>query len=911
MKRDSVANIIHLCMFFIFLFVIGIFIYGQFVTKNKDYFSPQSEVLDLDWTLHRADGSTEEVKFPTRVLTEKGEVIRLTSELPSDIPQNSVLCFATGKEFSVFIDGELRLQHTEKDKKFPGENVKRMYFPLELDAIDSGKTIELVRAGDGSYAYFNDIYIGNMYGILKRLFRENALQLALSMVLAIIALGIFVICLILKVRLHTSIPLSYLAMAVVMAAVWCILDSYLYQFWMDNYYVDGTVSYMITMLIPYLYYVYANGLMEHRYHKTFMLLDIVLVLDFVVMTTLHFTDIASFEVTMPIMNIILAATILVVLCLFAFDIFVLDHREYIVQAYGLLALIVCAILEICFLNIIGQAYRVDGLFLIIGLYSVLIFSVADATSKFLQARNLATRAQEANRAKSEFLANMSHEIRTPINAIIGMNELITMETANCQIREYSANIKSASNHLLEIVNDILDLEKIEAGKLELLESSYQTGDLLESVIQITKHKADEKNLDLYLDIDRSLPKGLWGDEKRIREIMINLLNNAVKYTHKGSITLSLKSIREGNQFKLKISVKDTGIGIKEADRKKLFENFERLDYSRNRNIEGTGLGLAITKKLVTMMEGTIEVQSEYGFGSEFVVVIPQKITNETSLGVYGKYFEEQKKRREKAATHKGITAPTATLLAVDDNAMNLKVLQGLLRSSQIQVDTCMSGQDALEKMKTKKYDLIFLDHMMPILDGIETLRLSKELEGNLCAETPVIALTANAIDGARDSYMRAGFHDYLSKPILWDNLQSILVQYLPSEKIEEQATEESKAESEKKKLLDYDVAMQYCAGMDGLFYEALSILLESKNDIMEELKQSLQQNNLTAYRVRVHSLKSNAKTIGAMDLFEQCRRLEDAAKEEKYGYIVQYHDEMIHLFKEVLNEAREMLADRR
>lgn len=392
----------------------------------------------------------------------------------------------------------------------------------------------------------------------------------------------------------------------------------------------------------------------------------------------------------------------------------------------------------------------------------------------------------ANEAKARFLAHMSHEIRTPINSIVGMNELILRESKDNTITEYAQNIYTSSKMLLGLINDILDFSKIESGQLEVIKRSYHTASMIADEINLLEERAKKKNLTIYQDIDETLPSELYGDELRIKQIITNLMTNAVKYTSEGSITLRMNyKMVNHSELILAISVIDTGMGIRQKDMDKLFESFTRLDEKKNRAIEGTGLGLNITRQLITLMNGTIRVESEYGKGSAFYVEIPQNIINMTPIGEVKTSAKQIKERKQVEKNH--FTAPEAKILVVDDNEMNLEVVKGLLKRTLIQLDTAESGHECLQKTREKQYDIIFMDHMMPELDGIETLKLLKKETDNPNYQTVVVVLTANAISGSREMYMEQGFTDYLSKPIEAWMIEDMLIKYLPNSLIRKEA----------------------------------------------------------------------------------------------------------------------------
>lgn len=387
-------------------------------------------------------------------------------------------------------------------------------------------------------------------------------------------------------------------------------------------------------------------------------------------------------------------------------------------------------------------------------------------------------ASRANRAKSDFLANMSHEIRTPINAVLGMNEMILREDVSPAVREYAHNIETSGEALLAIINDILDFSKIESGKMELHPSEYEPFALIKSCETLVAPRMATKNLAFTIECDEKCPKKLFGDEVRVRQIIVNILTNAAKYTEKGSVKLKLEwEEKRSKDGTLIVSVADTGMGIARENQSKLFDAFQRIEERKNRNIEGTGLGLSITSQLVKLMNGYIDVDSELGKGSTFTVRIPQGVIDATPSGAFG-----IDKVTEKAGYKELFKAPSAKILAVDDYKMNLTVLKGLLKKTEIKLTLATSGKEAIEKTESEKFDLILMDHMMPGMDGIETLENIRK-DGNLNKDVPVIMLTANAISGVEEQYLKAGFQGYLSKPINSKALEETLLKNLPEELI--------------------------------------------------------------------------------------------------------------------------------
>lgn len=501
-------------------------------------------------------------------------------------------------------------------------------------------------------------------------------------------------------------------------------------------------------------------------------------------------------------------------------------------------------------------------------------------------------AEKAEGARDIFLANMSHELRTPINTILGLNELILRESQEEAIKEYARDIRQAGNVLLTLVSDILDFSKLEADKLDLSEGIYDVSSLLNDLINSVSVQLRRKRLDLKLEIAQDIPYKLQGDEIHIRQIISNLLSNAVKFTEKGRVTLyfNWKKISE-EEIELDVIVKDTGIGIKEEDIPKLFRAFQRMDSTVRSKDDRTGLGLAITKRLVEMMGGELTVQSVYGKGTAFSFQIRQKVVDFAPLGDFEKHYRESLRSIEDY--HEKFIAPMGRVLIVDDNAMNLAVAQGLLKGTRLQVDVAASGEECLELIKRKTYHVICMDHMMPVMDGVQTLHAIRALEGNPSRDIPVIALTANAVAGARELYLKEGFQDYLTKPIDADKFENMLIEYLPDNVVymthnmnindayeEEEAGNELSIRESQLYLMGFNLrnGLKYMGGDKALYGKVLhdfhSILQEKE----EALKDFLKKGDMPGYMIIVHSLKGNARNVGADDLADEAFELEKMAK---------------------------------
>ena len=560
-----------------------------------------------------------------------------------------------------------------------------------------------------------------------------------------------------------------------------------------------------------------------------------------------------------------------------------------------------------------------------------LLTFIDTSSKELE--SAFAEAEEANQAKSAFLSNMSHEIRTPINAILGMNEMILRESEDSQIVEYANSIQSASNSLLGIVNDILDFSKINAGKMEIIPVEYELASVLNDLINMIQKRAEDKGLQIRVNVDPSIPHLLYGDEIRLKQVIANILTNAVKYTEKGGIVLSIGykysnddcsgdylssfSLKNGKMIfckanknlVLKVSVEDTGIGIKEEDMGKLFNTFERVDERRNRTIEGTGLGMSITENLLQLMGSSLKVQSQYGVGSIFSFDLIQGIVDYIPIGD----FETALKRalNTRIEYHESFIAPEAKILVVDDTEMNLTVIKNLLKKTQIQIDTALSGKECLELVRGTKYDIIFLDHRMPEMDGIECLQRLKAQKDGINIDTPVIALTANAVSGSREFYLSAGFDNYISKPIDSKNLEDMMSTLLPVSKVRAA----KKVEEENKKLPEWfaqlpfintELGLKNCGDISS-YINAMKSYVEAFETNRQAIYQAKEDGKLDDYTIKVHALKSSSLIIGAVVIGDLSASMEAAGNDKDWGKINAYTDELISYYSSLCYMLRRFL----
>ena len=523
-------------------------------------------------------------------------------------------------------------------------------------------------------------------------------------------------------------------------------------------------------------------------------------------------------------------------------------------------------------------------------------------------KRLVLQTEDANRAKTNFVSNMSHEIRTPMNSIVGITEILLRSRHSPKEQEYLLNIQSSGRVLLTIINDVLDCSKMEAGKMQLFDEPYDTCSLFHDLRISMENRIGHSGLELIYDIDQDIPCKLKGDMGRIRQVIINLVNNAIKYTEKGSVRFSVH-VRQKNTDKVMLyyEVADTGIGIRKGDQKILFDAFQRVEMDRNRYVEGTGLGLTISQNLVNMMGGVIEVESEYGKGSRFFFTIEQTIIDPTPVSAVN-YNGQKDNVTEKEAECLFI-APEAHILLVDDNELNLVVAKELLKPLRMQIDTAENGLQAVKMVRGSQYDLVLMDHMMPVMDGIEAAKAIRALPEDKYQKLPIIALTANAMVDARKEFLNAGMNGFVAKPIDFARICNQLKLWLPKDLVRDVPKEEAKKlladdlsdreiQPEDPQMgFSFEEGVKHC-GSKAALMKTIRIFYRTIDSKANKIEQCLKEGLISDYVVEVHALKSSALLIGAVPLSEAVKELEGYGKQGKTELLEEKTPDLLAMYRD-------------
>ena len=880
-KIMKVAPIILGCI--VILCVTFLYVGSKLLPSEKDEITEGCREYKAEWYQVFEDGEKSLVEVPGEVPAEEDELVRLTTTLPEEIKNGEVLCFRTvWQDVDIYVDGELRVHYNTESSRLFGKNSAFRYLFVELGQEDAGKELTYEFTGNSKYAgVVRKIYIGDSASIWFFIIKDSAPKALVAVCLALLSLFCIIVCIVMKFAYKKTLELNYLAWAIFLCAAWMLSESEFRQLIINNVSIMSNSTYWCLMLIPIPLVLYMNGIQKGRYKKLYVITVVYSTIMFAVGTLLQVNDAVQFTEQLPFVHAGMLFTLVSIIGTIIYDFIKKQIKDYIIVGIGVFGMLLSTIFEI------GVYYMQLGLsvgtFLAIGLMFLLVMAIVKAGKDLLSTERKKQQAISAKEAEERFLANMSHEIRTPMNAIVGMTEIMLRGDLTDEQREYLNNIKSSGNALVSIINDILDISKIEAGKMELVEEVYAFRQMLGDIEKIIKNRIGSKPIELLCEADQSVPDVLYGDGLRVRQIIINLANNAVKFTEEGQIKITIKAKPvENEQIAVSVSVADTGQGIRTEDLNKLFGEFQQVDSKKNKGKEGSGLGLSISRRFIEMMGGQIEVKSEYGKGSEFFFTIYQQTVSEDMI--YKLEAEED---------IVNFVAPEAKVLLVDDNELNRNVAVGLLEPLQMQIDTAINGKNAVSMIQKKEYDLVFMDHMMPIMDGVEATRIIRKMEGEYYQKLPIIALTANAMKEAQQLFSQAGMNGFVSKPIQMKQICKVIREWLRQDLVE---VVKSNNDNVKQEFLTEE-ALQIegidvlegikNAGSKELLFRLLGDYCNLIDSKILNIQQYLEDGRIRDFTIEVHALCSSSRLIGAMSLSEQFGHLEELGNANNIDRIMQ------------------------
>lgn len=778
--KNKLLAIIRLLSSTVIIFTILYLIIGEINLPDESQNNyNQIAIFDAKWTQLLPDGSRKEVTIPGTVDVFDGEAVVETT-LPSNIHKNDIIVFRSSKqEYEVLVDGETRISYNTNSSRIWGNTSPTKYLYLELTPSDEGKTLTVHTRSEGNYAgIFHDMYYSDYTGFWVYQLKTQGFSFVVGLFMLIAGILALVIAGGVTLIYKRAIKLLHISVGVIIIAVWILANSSFRQVIFPNISIISDIAFIMVSLMPAPFALYMDSVQSGKYHEIYIVEALLSNLNALILLILQAFNIVDYADSFLVSAFFLMVFIITMFVTLIIDCVTKRIKKYLITAISIAIASGIAIALVVDYLINDSTMDVSPACL--GLLLMLSISIFDTFVEFANLEKERNHAVSANDLKSQFLANMSHEIRTPINAIIGMNEMILRESNDDTIKGYANDVENSSKALLATVNDVLDFSKIESGKMDIINNEYNLRNLIDRVVSIIGPRFDIKGLTFKINVENSIPNKLIGDELRIQQIMMNLLTNAVKYTDKGSVVLNIRHNKLSDEtINLSFVVRDTGKGIKSEDLEVLFDSFKRLDLKENNSIEGTGLGLSITKRLTELMEGSITVESEYRAGSTFTIVLPQKVSDPAPIGSYDrtqKASVDNNSDSKKRELHTKKPANEIRILVADDVPMNLKVFTGLLKGTGVTIDAVNSGIKALENWNTTTYDIVFLDHMMPQMDGIECgHKMRESLDKN--PNTPLIMLTANAISGMREMYLSEGFDDYLSKPFKSKDLINMIDKY--------------------------------------------------------------------------------------------------------------------------------------
>lgn len=834
------------------------------------------------WYQVTPNGANEKISIPTNLSDYGKGNVTISNILPDRVTDDDYIIFLGSKQdVDVYIGDELRTSFSTESTRLFGKNSPTYYVSTKLGPEDAGKTLTFVCASDSRYVgAIEKILYSNYRGFTVYMLESQGAIFAVASIMAIISLLSLLISLGLTVIYRKRQKLTSISIGVLIVSFWMLFDSMFRQYFFPNVSVISDVTFLMVALLPYPFAAFADQIQGRRYEKAYFIIKLLNVIEIVAVITLYCFGICELFDSFILMAGVLGVLLTTVFVTVVLDVINHHIREYFATALALfVAGLVMLVLIVIYLYD-GETFNIT--IAAIGLFVLLAITMVDTIRDIYILSQEKQEALKKSYAKSQFLANMSHEIRTPINTILGMNTMILRNSKDDKITEYSKDIQSAGKNLLSLINDILDFSKIESGKMELIYSEYDIIHILGDISATVKTMVKDKGLIFNLQIDERIPQKYCGDDIRLREILINVLTNAVKYTAEGSVTFSidLEGI-EDEYALLHYSVKDTGMGIKPEDIDKLTKEYVRIDEIENKNIEGTGLGISIVVNLLRLMDSELLIDSVYGEGSNFHFIIRHKIMANDEVGDYQTKIDNLYRAGDEKSD---FVIPDARLLVVDDNKMNRRVFINLLSDMQCTIDEAESGEECLGLVQKYKYDIVFMDYMMPEMDGVQTLRCMKNLGDYINVNTPVVILTANAISGAREGYLKEGFDEYLSKPIDINKLGGIIAKYIKTDLRQSINKDNEKKEAGNLPIIDgvnWDIALRNMGKIETLMSSIDEFLAISYVNITTLISMYAKIDcELDDFRIKVHSMKSNAAMLGAVHVAGLAKYLEYAARDK-------------------------------
>ena len=767
-----IIKLVSACVFLGSLFYAIYYIY----TDAVPLYEPDSVYVLNEWVYYDQLDVPQQLYTPCVLDVTGRDTFVFETTLPSAIEEGSVLAFLNLSDIDISIDGQPFYSWRQETVPIWGGSAKNSYFFIDLPPSYSGSKIKITRYGTLNKK-FVDVFVGPKDAVARTLIVKNDLfGFALSLFLLVLSAFVIIGSFFLRKLYHKKVYLTTIAVGIFVASSWLFVDSFIFEFLFNTKYIDGLMSYVITTSILFSFMYYMDDVQEHRFHVAYFVLGLFELFNQIFFITLHLTGIQNLALSLVALDILVLLGVVALLIITVIDLIKCKAGNYRICMHGFVLFMISAVLEIVLVNVTPE--RVQGGAILFGLYLLLGFAIAQEFVDIRKMQHEKDLASANAGARTQFLANISHEIRTPINSILGMNKMIIKETDDSKIESYANIVNESGELLLSLINNILDFSKIDSGKHEIVNTVYNPRKIISNICRAMSGAATDKNINWIYTISENMPEMLYGDSKSLSQILINLLSNAVKYTNVGGVCLTAEC-EITDKCILTIKVTDTGIGIKREDLKMIFDPFSRTDLEKNQSIQGTGLGLAITKQLIEEMGGSINIDSEYGIGSTFIVTLPQDIPTKEQIQTAQNAPTVLSSDEDKLdAINPSYQAPDAKVLVVDDNNTNLIVVKAFLKDTKLQLDLSTSGKEAFQKCCNQKYDLILMDHMMPECDGIEAMHLIKEKSESLNSSTPIIILTANASKDSEIGYIQEGFDNYLSKPVDSDKLIKMVRMYL-------------------------------------------------------------------------------------------------------------------------------------